>query len=340
MKFRYRLLFFLIGVAGIVILFMQLNQDNTPWNELFSVNSLLLFAVIFALWFIIYTVHTLTFYIILGKDRDKIGFFSLLKIVVSGFALNSVTPAGLVGGEPYRIMELKRYTSVEKASSSTLTFTLFYVVAHALIWCTSAVIYLCLGAVGETYITVIMIGAGVVCAIFVTVFCLSKRKGIVAPFMRFLSKLPFLKKPIGKLVEKNSAQYNEIDDNMKAFRTNPKRFWGVLAMQYLSRLLEAVEYMIIIYYFGYKLTFIEGVMVYGMTSLIGNLIFFIPMQAGAREGGLFIALSVLGIAGTLGTVVNIVYRTRDLICILIGIVMVLVSKKSRQELKQLEQDKK
>lgn len=330
MKTRTRLIFFLIGVVGMVVMFLSLDAENIPWEELFSINTLYLFLILFGIWSVIYVLHTISYFVILGKDHKKIGFFSMLKICVSGFALNSVTPAGLVGGEPYRIMEMKRHLSTERAVSSTLTFSMFYVMGHVLAWFATVVLYACYGLPGEVYITVILIISGVVCLGALIFFICSKNKGFVNPIMRFFGKIPFAKKPLQKFNEKNKEKFIEIDNNIKDFRTK-KRFWIVLMIQFTTRLFEALEYLAIFIYFGEKLNILDAMLIFGTASLIANIIFIIPMQAGSREGGLFIALSFIGIAESVGSIACIVYRIRDIVCIFVGVLLVMIFKKNKQE---------
>ncbi len=332
MKTRWRLLFFLIGIVGMVIMFISLEPQNVNWEEFLSIELLLLFLILFALWAIIYLVHALSYYVILGKEGKKIKFFTMMKICISGFALNSVTPAGLVGGEPYRIMEMKRFCSIEKASSATLTFSLFYVIGHVLAWLATVIIYLALGCPGDTLYTVILSVSGVVCLGVTALFYFSKRKGIVYPFMRFLGKIPVIKKPIGKLNQKNASRFAEIDNNIRDFRTR-KSFWVVLGLQFLSRVIEAVEYLIIFIYLKQQINYLDAFLVFGTASLIANIIFMIPMQAGTREGGLLIALSFIGLGSELCTPASLIYRVRDLMCIFFGVILVVITKKSKEEKK-------
>ena len=71
-----------------------------------------------ALWAVVYTLHTLAYRAIMGWDMKSMPFWRLLKMTISGFSLNQVTPMGLVGGEPYRIMEMKPYIGLEKEDGS------------------------------------------------------------------------------------------------------------------------------------------------------------------------------------------------------------------------------
>ncbi len=313
-----------------IVMFVSLEPQTIDWSAFLSVKLLYLFLALFGLWLLIYIVHALSYCVILGKESKKISFFSVLKICISGFALNSVTPAGLVGGEPYRIMELKRFCSLEKASSATLTFSLFYVVGHFLAWITTVIVYLALGCPGETYITVVLCVSGAICLVVALAFYFSKRKGVVRPCMNLLGKLPLLKKPVRKMNEKNAARFAEIDENIQDFRTK-KSFWVVLGLQFLSRLMEAMEYLLIFWYLGHAINAWEAILIFGTASLIANIIFIIPMQAGTREGGLLIALSFIGVEGALCTAASIIYRVRDLLCIFFGVILVVITRKSKQE---------
>lgn len=327
MKLKYRIIFFLIGLAGMGVMLWQSDFSTTDWDKLLSPKTLLFFAGLLGLWMVIYIVHVICYFVILGKDGKKIPVLSMFKICFSGFALNSVTPAGLVGGEPYRIMALKKYCSTEKASSSTLTFSLFYIVGHVTIWFTGAVVYFALGMPGDTIIDVILIITAVGTAAFLFAFFISKRRGLVRPFMSFLSKLPFLKKFMKKVYDKNLETYVHIDDNIKAFRSTRARFWTVFALQFLSRVLECVEYFLIFLYLGQTINIFGGILVLTMASLIGNLMFLIPMQAGSREGGMAMALAFLGIESGYGVQGGLIYRVRDFVCILIGISLIMFDKK-------------
>ncbi|MBO7520063.1 MAG: flippase-like domain-containing protein, partial [Clostridia bacterium] len=275
-------------------------------------------------------VHVTCYYVILGEEGKRIPALSLFKICFSGFALNSVTPAGLVGGEPYRIMALKKYCSTEKASSATLTFSLFYIMGHISIWFSGSIVYFATGSFGETAIDILIILTVIVTAIILAVFFLSKRRGLVRSFMAFLTKVPLIKKQFKRTYEKNEQSYCEIDENIRDFRATRKQFWTVFFLQYLSRVLECVEYFLIFYFLGVHINIFGGVLILTMASLIGNLIVFIPMQTGSRELGTYTALAALNIDPQIGAMGLIIYRVRDFICIILGVLLIMFDKKKNK----------
>lgn len=313
------------------IMLWQSDLENVPWDNLLTPKTLLFLAGLLGLWLVIYIIHVFCYYVILGADGKKIPFFSMFKICFSGFALNNVTPAGLVGGEPYRIIALKKYCSTEKASAATLTFSLFYIIGHVSIWLTGAIVYFASGEYSSTVILVLMALTALCTAAFLVAFFASNKRGLVRPFMSFLAKIPLLKKPMKKVYEKNEASYTEIDENIKAFRSTRLQFWTVFILEYLSRVLECVEYFLIYLYLGATLDIFDGVLILTMASLVGNLIVFIPMQAGSRELGVYSALNSLKIDKEIGAMGLILYRVRDFICIVLGIMLIIFEKKKRKD---------
>jgi hypothetical protein len=60
------------------------------------------------------------------------------------------------------------------------------------------------------------------------------------------------------------------------------------------------------------------------SSLFGNLFFFSPMQLGAREGGLALAVAGLAIPSAFGVYTGLLTRVRELIWIVIGVALMKV----------------
>ena len=345
-KRYYKYIFLLIGIAGIVLLVIANDPANIEWSLFVEGRFFIILAECFGVWLLIYFLHTLTYYIILKKDGKKIDPWHMFKITFTGFALNNVTPAGLVGGEPYRIMELKKYVSTEKAASATFSFTIMYAAGHLMLWDAGVITYICYGLPGSTPVDILILTTGAFNLI--ATFCLLfLRVNMVYPVMRFLTKLPLIGKKLAPMVEKKKDKYIEIDRRINIFRKDWFRFGIVLLIQFTSRLLEALEYFLIIRFFlngftpmdGKPFNYFQGLMVMSTCSLIGNLIFLIPMQAGTREGGMQIVLKFLfddKVKGMVATPTFLVYRFREFICTLIGIIMVAATRRNKRAIAEAE----
>lgn len=318
----------MIGLAGCAVLIWQTNPDSEDWDRLLTPSLPLMIAGLVLLWGIIYLLHSITYKTIIGEDAGKIKPIRLYGICVAGFALNEVTPLGLVGGEPFRIMALKKAIGTHKATSATLTFSVLYAAGHILLWITGVIIYLVIGCPGETFTTVVLIVTLLLMTAACYVFFNHKNSGIILPVLRRLAKLPLIKKPVGKLLADKKEVLHEVDSGYVTFRSDKDRFKNAIVCEYCARLLEGVEYFLILRYLGVKVSVFGGILILGMASLIGNLLFFVPMQAGTRESGMALAIDWLNIDPAIGAISGLLYRMRYIACILIGVICILVIKDS------------
>ena len=125
------------------------------------------------------------------------GFMQLLKLTVSGFALNYATPVGLLGGEAYRIMELSKYIGVQRATSTVILFAMMHIFAHFWFWVTGVVVYCVMALMGDVPINS---GMGIVLG-FIAAFCWGGiylfikgyKNGMTVKLVRLLSKIPGLR---------------------------------------------------------------------------------------------------------------------------------------------------
>ena len=117
MKPKYRNLFFFVGIALLVLMLFSLDMSWCEiWHNMCRAGYWL--PVNIALWAVIYLMNAASWYIILRDDRRvSISFPYIYRLTVSGYVLNYVTPLGLLGGEPYRIMELAPRVGRAKAAS-------------------------------------------------------------------------------------------------------------------------------------------------------------------------------------------------------------------------------
>ena len=142
MKSRFRNIFLVFGIVAVVIMLFTF---DVSYEEL--LNNLkragIYLPLVLLLWLVIYAINALSWYIIVrsGGKVSSLTFSKLYKFTVSGFAINYVTPVGLMGGEPYRIMELTPYVGVERATSSVILYVMMHIFSHFCLWLSAVVIY-------------------------------------------------------------------------------------------------------------------------------------------------------------------------------------------------------
>ena len=289
------------------------------------------FPVLLLLWMFIYAINAGAWYAIIcnGLNGVKVPFWKVFKYTITGFALNSTTPVGLMGGEPYRIMELKPYVGIEKASSSVILYVMMHIFSHFCFWLFSLLIYIFsyYSQINRTY--VIIMGVFVVaCMIGIYFFIKGYRSGMVMKLMRFLQRMPFIKNKITKLIEKKEETFVQIDNQIKdLYRNNKYTFFTSLSLEFIARVVSCLEVYIILLIFSTDASFFDSILILAFTSLFANLMFFSPMQLGAREGGFVMSVALLSIPYSYGVFMALLIRIREVVCVILGIALMKIGNK-------------
>ena len=171
MKSLYRNIFLVIGVVAIVIM---LCTSDLSYEEMWANirRAGYWFPAVVFLWALIYLVNAWSWSVIINDgEAPKVPFRTVYKYTISGYALNYVTPVGLLGGEPYRIMELTPYVGASKATSSVILYAMMHIFSH-----------LCFGASPSCFIWCFMGGT---CPQEWLFSCWSVRFSVDWPFISF-----------------------------------------------------------------------------------------------------------------------------------------------------------
>ena len=247
MKSRFRNIFLVFGIVAVVIMLFTF---DVSYEEL--LNNLkragIYLPLVLLLWLVIYAINALSWYIIVrsGGKVSSLTFSKLYKFTVSGFAINYVTPVGLMGGEPYRIMELTPYVGVERATSSVILYVMMHIFSHFCLWLSAVVIYAVFYPVSWEM--------GIVLGL-VTVFCLllsilfvkGYRHGMAVACVHLGSKIPFLKKWVIRFSETHKAKLENIDSQIALLHRQKKStFYSALFLEYLARVVSCMEVFLIL----------------------------------------------------------------------------------------------
>ncbi len=344
-KQRLNNLFFIIGVLAVVVMIFTFDVSFAElWMHLCKAGYWLI--PIIGIWILVYGLNALAWQSIIkvnSKEDDTQhppSFWRIYRLTITGYALNYATPVGGLGGEPYRIMELSKDIGNQRATSSVILYAMMHIFAHFWLWFTSVFLYLTLVAIGDLPFTA---GTGVVLLIIV-VFCLiafylfsrGYKYGLVIKTLRWIGKIPGLKGWSTRMLERHSEALHNVDQRIASLHQQDKRsFYASLLLEYASRIVQSLEIMFMLLLFGIDcggglsgltLTFLHSILILSFTTLLANLIGFLPMQLGVQEGGFVISIAVMGLTAALGIFVSIICRVREIIWILIGLLLMKIDR--------------
>lgn len=334
MKKKYQNGFFIFGLLVLIVMVTQLDFKEV-WAGVQHAGYWFITALI--LWGFLYIINTYSWYLIIdsiGNEQGicrkcKIGFWWLYKITVSAFALNYATPGGLMGGEPYRIMSLAPKIGTQRASSSVILYVMTHIYSHFWLWLLSVPLYILTQKMTPlTYVILPIIAC--VALVVIWFFQIGYRRGIAVTGMNILSHFPMVKRWAQPFVERNREKLAEVDAQIAALHNqNPRTFVVAVLLELSCRLLSTLEIYFILLVIMPGVTIPQCVLIYAFTTLFANMLFFMPLQLGGREGGFLMSTEGLSMTAQAGIFVALLVRVRELIWTAIGLLLIKFDKKEK-----------
>lgn len=334
MKKKYQNIFFIFGLLLLGLMLTQLNFAEV-WEGLKRAHDKLFDILV--LWLFLYILNTAAWNLIINasrssnpaaseKEKAKVNFWWLYKVTMSGFALNYATPGGLMGGEPYRIMVLSPKIGAERASSSVILYVMTHIFTHFLFWFLTIFLFLFTQSL-NVGIGMVLLASGIFCLLGLWFFMLGYRKGLAVRAMNLLGKFPFVKQWALPFVERNKEKLDTIDQQIADLnKQNKATFWSAVMLELLCRVLSALEVYFILSVIMIDVSFVQCILILSFTSLFANLLFFMPLQLGGREGGFLLSSASFGMAASAGVFVALIVRIRELVMTGLGLLLIKFDK--------------
>lgn len=351
MKKKYQNGFFIFGIAVLLIMITQLDFAQV-WAGVQRAGYW--FLAVIVLWFFLYMFNTAAWYIIIrsqeedrkaakgdsgntcetssdtpanGDKRQTVSYWWLYKITVSGFALNYATPGGLMGGEPYRIMSLAPKIGTERASSSVILYAMTHIFSHFWFWLLSIVLYVLTQEV-NMFMGGLLMAVGAFCVTAIWFFIKGYKKGITVRCMSLVSHFPVIKRRAQHFFDSHREQLAGIDSQMAALHNqNPRTFVTAVGLELACRVVSALEIFFILLVIMPEANFLQCILILAFTSLFANMLFFLPLQLGGREGGFLMSAKGLAMTASSGIFVALLVRLRELIWTIIGLALIKFDRK-------------
>lgn len=320
---KYNNIFFILGVVMLIIMILQLDFDEV-WQGITHAGYW--FGAVVGLWALLYIMNTAAWHAILRSDNSEesrhVGFWQLYRYTVSGFALNYATPGGLMGGEPYRIMSIAPKVGTERASSSVILYAMTHMFSHFWFWLISAILFLILKplTIPTTTVMVLMMAFSIAAIWF---FLKGYKRGIAVQALGILRHIPFVKRWAEGFVERNRESLDDIDRRIAALHTqNRNTFVRAVLLELGCRIVSSAEILFVLQIVEPGTSFLDSMLTLAFTSLFANMLFFIPLQLGGREGGFLLSAAALGVSVSSGVFVALIVRLREVIWTGIGLALI------------------
>ena len=334
MNKKYQNGFFLFGLVVLIIMASQLDFRQA-WQGIQHAGYW--FVAVILLWAFLYMINTTSWYLIIdtiGNEEGvcrkcKVGFWWLYKITISAFSLNYATPGGLMGGEPYRIMSLSPKIGTQRASSSVILYVMTHIYSHFWFWLLSVPLYIITQKMTPLTYVLLPIIAGVA-LVAIWFFLRGYKRGIAMTGMKILSHFPMVKKWAQPYVERNKDKLAEVDAQIAALHNqNPRTFVAAVLLELGCRLFSTLEIYFILLVIMPEVTIPQCVLIYAFTTLFANMLFFMPLQLGGREGGFLMSTEGLSLSAQAGIFVALLVRVRELIWTAVGLALIKFDKREK-----------
>ncbi|WP_229598552.1 lysylphosphatidylglycerol synthase transmembrane domain-containing protein [Runella zeae] len=317
----YKALFLVIGVLSLGYMIYGMGVE-TIWQNIQKTGWW--FLPVIGSWLVIYVLNAFAFQAIIEEPQrpeTDLPFWAVLRLTITGYIINYITPFVALGGEPYRIMELKPAVGIQKATSSVLLYSLMHMFSHVIFWLASIVLIvwavplspLMIGGCGVMLVIGLVLGFW-----FVRVY----QRGFTVSTFNLLQTLPFIKIKAKAFAEEKADTLQEIDEQIRILYAERKgRFHASLWLEFVARVVGCAEIYFTAQAIGLEMSVVQSLIVSSGSSLFANVVFFFPMQLGTREGGLALALRSIGLPSEAGLFIGIVMRIRELVWILMGLIL-------------------
>ncbi|HYT04508.1 MAG TPA: lysylphosphatidylglycerol synthase transmembrane domain-containing protein [Gemmatimonadales bacterium] len=282
------------------------------------------FLPILLLYGVVYVCNAWAWWLTMAGEPSRPPFWRTYAITVSGFALNFMTPMVNVGGEPFKIAAVAPWLGMRRAAGSVVIYQMLHTLGMLLSLLTAVV----LGAVFLPSRAVVL---GPLTAAFAVLFTLvlllltGHRRGVLEHALNLLHRIPLLDR-LARRLEPKRATLALMDEQITQFyHRDPRRFYQAVALEYLSRGVFMVEYLLIALSVGLHVGYLKAYVIGGLTQLVQNVTFFVPFEVGTKEGALYLLFQLLRLDPALGVYTAIVSRLRDLCWIGVGVGLVWLS---------------
>jgi uncharacterized protein (TIRG00374 family) len=320
---RTQLLFFLVGAVALTVMIVRADPSQL-WEDVRNAGWAVPASV--GVYGVVYLLNSIAWLMTMFEE-PRLSLYRAYVISVAAFAMNYMTPFASIGGEPFKILAASQWMGARNATASVLNYRLVHMQAHLLVFLTGIVLAFILLPSGAIPLPVLALMA-IVLIVLATILFAIHREGVIERLLDLPRHIPFMKGLAAKLESRREAFIAVDRQLIEFYNANPLRYYGALAFEYGARVFSMLEFFFIAKAVGHPVSFGTAFLIGGFSSLVVNLFFFMPFNVGSKEGGLYFIFTKLGLPARLGVAAAVLSRLRELTWIAIGLVLVLLTRRS------------
>lgn len=319
MSRRLQLALFLIGAAVFAYLVARIGLGQLVTD---AARTGLMFVPIVLLYGLVYACSARAWQLTMG-DASRPSYWRIYTLTVSAGALNFLTPLINAGGEPFRAAALAPWLGKRRAAGSVILHRMLHSFAYVLVWFTAIVLAFALLPHDAPAVVLVLLGcAGAALLAIIALFMSAHRSGLLERLLDWVNGVPLLRR-LGPALEPKRAMLVELDEQITGFyHRSPRRFVQAILLEYLGRCLFMLEIVLIVASLGFRISYLRAFTIGGLEAIVGNVLFLVPFELGAREGAYYLLFKLFGLDPQLGLYTSIVGRVRDFAWIAAGLVLI------------------
>jgi uncharacterized protein (TIRG00374 family) len=239
----------------------------------------------------------------------------LWRVRLVGEAVNATTPLAAMGGEPVKVVVLKkRYGIGYRESVASLVLARTTTVIALVIFLTIGfALMLDQPLLSTTYKTSAGLGLALL-ALGIGLFFLVQRLKVSSLTGRWI-----LRARLSARIERILGHVGDMEERLIRFYSRHRgRFAAALGLTLASWLLGTVELYVTLWLLGNPVSFTDAWIIEAVAQLVRAATFVIPASIGAQEGAFVLIAGAITGEPSLGLAVALVRRAREIVWILAG----------------------
>lgn len=253
-----------------------------------------------------------------------IGFLFKVKIICD--AVNTVLPSANLGGETARAYLTRRYLNLRESLAGIIVDKTYELAGGILFM----IVGFTLALTNSIFPKILALPA-ILCLIIVSLgiflFLGFQLKGIYKFLIKSVGVIP----PIKRSLLARETQIQDLEQLLKnLYRAPWYRAALVLGLHFISRIMGAVEALVILRLLEIPASFTEALFIMAMVAGINTIFFLIPGQWGIAEGAHMFVLQGMGFPPEIGLSLGITKRIRKLFFAGLGFLLLFFEQSRRK----------